>query len=798
MWWGDDRAAGKRTDARCAASCTGVRGLAARRVACGALAVALVFAGGHGGAGHSVGHYPSYYPDEIRIDVVDPAAAAKGLADQTLHAYVGATPAFSEPPPKHVKSATALGSFLVVSVNGAAKRFATAESRCAATRGLLATLRTETAAGFVFHPYPVTPYHGDVFNHLDRIDAAKSAAGTGTPPDAAMPVGARGELAEAIVNARFGRAAEGADIVLEAVRVDDLLAAAGVQFTGDWPGPSWLKEGWFQAHLLLAPGLDAAARDAADEAYEHLIRGEVRDLAERAGFERDLIAALTRGCGRMVVGYVLRREYFNDAYPAGVENVAFDSLGGLNSPVFVRTVKLKDYPWNGKLHLGVRDPATAAWNPVAGFTDTTGRLMWSAIGDPAMIPFPFNASWMPNRVQAEVTRTIGQSGGVKVPADALRPEAGSGVLQQVGERTIASAKVTYRVLASPFEDGTEMTVADLLYPFTFAYRWGAKAGAGDRPREPRLGPVLAAMEDRLIGLKLVDIEKTKHAVAEGLEIVTTTPVLEVYLRDAPGDETQLAALAPPWSTVPWHLMVLMEEAVTRGYAAFSQEEAARRQIRWLDLVRDPALGAKLGNLLAQFERESHRPRALSDLVTPEEAQLRWRALRAFAEKHRHLLVANGPYRLKSWDARSVVLEAVRDITYPLGFGTFDRFVNPPRAAIAEVTQKAGRINVRAYAELTLKAGRDYKPTKEPLLKTTTRGVQGLLVVSRYLLIGPDGKVLKVDKMHWAEDGHFSIELTERLPAGQYTIVLGILLDGNSLYPSTNILHFRVDASGSPG
>ena len=180
-----------------------------------------------------------------------------------------------------------------------------------------------------------------------------------------------------------------------------------------------------------------------------------------------------------------------------------------------------------------------------------------------------------------------------MPADALRPKAGSGVLQRVGERTVASTKMTYRVLASPFEDGTEMTVADLLYPFVFAYRWGAKAGAGDKPHEPRLGPPArghggAADRDQA----RATIEKTKHAVAEGLEIVATTPVLEVYLRDAPGDETQLAALAPPWSTVPWHLMVLMEEAVTRGYAAFSQEEAARRRIPWLDLVRDPALASE--------------------------------------------------------------------------------------------------------------------------------------------------------------------------------------------------------------
>ena len=58
---------------------------------------------------------------------------------------------------------------------------------------------------------------------------------------------------------------------------------------------------------------------------------------------------------------------------------------GLNAPIFLRTVKLKEYPWNGKLHLGVRDRPAAAWNPVAGFTDVMGRLIWSAVGDSAMI-----------------------------------------------------------------------------------------------------------------------------------------------------------------------------------------------------------------------------------------------------------------------------------------------------------------------------------------------------------------------------------------------------------------------------
>jgi hypothetical protein len=517
-------------------------------------------------------------------------------------------------------------------------------------------------------------------------------------------------------------------------------------------------------------------------------------LAERIDLERRLLAALTRSCSRTVVGYAPRVEFFNEAYPPGAENIAFDALAGLNTPIFFRTVKLKEYPWNGKLHLGVHDAPAAAWNPVAGFTDGMGRLMWAAIGDPAMIPFPFNASWMMNRIQFEVSKVEGRSGGIKLPADALRPEPGSGRLQRVGDWAFASEKVTYEAMASPFDDGTEETVADVLYPYAFLYRWGG----GDAAGEPALAPAFAAIEERLAGVKVVRVNRTAHPIAEGLEVVTRTPVVEVYLRGAPGDETQVAALAPPWSTVPWHLLALMEAAVDRGDAAFSGTEARRRNVPWLDLVRDPALQAKLQDLAAQFEREGYRPAALQDLVSAEEARERWHSLGQYAAKNGHFLVANGPYRLKSWTPDGVVLEAVREMTYPLGFGTFDRFVYPPRAVIDEATQDGNRIVVRASADMTLKGGRGTTHAREPLLHSTARGTYPLLVVSRYLLLDAAGKVLKVDKMDWRADGAFTIDLPQDLPSGEYTVILAVFLDGNAVEPSAKALHIRrIGASGAP-
>jgi len=743
------------------------------------LAAALVAgAGGAALAGHSIGHYPSYYPDEILIDTVDPATAAKRLADKTLQAYVGAAPAFPGRPFEHVKAIKSLGSYLVLQFGKDGKSGA---DRCADAGTAMAALQAAKADGFVFHPYPVTPYHADHVYHLDRMEAAIAAAGAA--PATAPRIEAKGGLAEAVAGA-IRAPAGGGEAVLEEVPVDDLIAGAAIQ-VGGWLGPPWLKEGWFHAWRLLGNGLAGKQRATAEEIYGAVLRGEYTDLAEQANLERRLVAALTDGCRRLVVGYALKREYLNDAFSDSVENVAFDALIGLNTPIFVRTAKLKDYPWNGSLHLGVPGRAEAAWNPIAGFTDPAGRLLWSALGDPALIPFPYNASWVANRLPFTVTSAKGQSGGVRVPADALLPAPGSGRLVPVGSRAFAAAKVLYEVVASPYLDGSETEMADLLYPFAFAYRWGA-----GESREPAIEPMLAMLRDRLAGVKPLRVETAVKSIAPGLDVVQKTPVIEVYLRDAPGDHHQMAALAAPWSTVPWHLMALMEEAVAHGFAAFSRQEAARRRLPWMDLVRDPSLLKKLREMIADFERRKFRPAALAGMVTPDDAARRWRALGKFADANGHLMVTNGPYRLHSWTADSLVLKAVRVATYPLGFGSFDRYVNPPQGVVREMRRDADGIAVVADADITDKVARHYETRRQPLTRNIAHGLYSVLVVSRYYLVGPKGDVVGAGKMTWAPDNHFVAPVPSSLPPGDYKALVGVFLDGNALPPSTRMFGFR--------
>ena len=750
-----------------------------RGVAGLALAITLAAGGGAALAGHTIGHYPSYYPDEILIDTVDPATAAKRLADNTLHAYIGVAPAFQGSPADHVRAVDSLGSLLVLRFD---KDSEAGGNRCAAARAAMAAFRASKADGFVFHPYPITPYHADHIYHLDRIEAAFAAV-AGAAPATPPRIETKGRLAEAVAGANRVPAG-GGDAVLEEVAVDDLIADAAIQFDG-WLGPPWLKEGWFHAWRLLGEGLAGKPKAAAEEIYGAVLRGDYGGLAEQANLERRLVAALTGGCRRLIVGYALRREYLNDAFSDGVENIAFDTLAGLNAPIFVRTAKLKDYPWNGSLHLGVPTRAASAWNPVAGFTDPAGRLMWSALGDPALIPFPYNASWVANRLPFTVTSAKGQSGGVRVPADAILPMPGGGLLVPVGGRAFASAKVLYEVITSPYLDGSETEMADLIYPFAFIYRWGA-----GESRESRLEATLASLRGRLMGLKPLRVESTVKAIAPGFDIVQKTPVLEVYLRDTPGDDHQVAALAAPWSTVPWHLLVLMEEAVARGYAAFSREQAAKRRLPWMDLARDAALLTKLKALITDLERRKFRPEALKNLVTPDDAAQRWRALVKFADANGHLLVTNGPYRLQSWTSDSMVLKAVRVATYPLGFGSFDRYVNPPQGVIREVRRDGDGIAVVADADITFKVGRHYETRREPLSRNTAHGLYPVLVVSRYYLVGPKGDVVSAGKMTWMPDNHFVAPVPATLPSGGYKALVGVFLDGNALPPSTRIFSFQ--------
>lgn len=352
--------------------------------------------------GHELPVYPSYYPQEIRIEPAAPKAAAGLLAEGKLHAYVGAAPAFSGDRPQFVHHIESLDSLVVLSLNPASRLAKDAQTACAAVKAMTRSLAAG-GEGFEFNPYPVGPLHGDYLHHADLADAAKrryleaETSGPGAA-NSDIKVKAMGPLAAKLVASRWQAATAEWDASLAEVEVAGLVAAPVFNLNGWQPAP-WGKTGWYQAYKVLADGLAIeSSRKRAGEVAARLQKGDYRTTVEKLNLERHLVSLLTDGCRKAIVGYTVTREYYSAEFTSGIENIAFDSHAGINSAVFVRTVKLKDLPWNGWLRLGIATKPSAAWNPVAGFTDEAGRLIWFTAGDPAFFPEPYNQSWSVNRI----------------------------------------------------------------------------------------------------------------------------------------------------------------------------------------------------------------------------------------------------------------------------------------------------------------------------------------------------------------------------------------------------------------
>jgi hypothetical protein len=363
--------------------------LAPAMLVLGAAAVVTVARGGH-----ELPIYPSFYPHEIEIRSLAPEEAAQPLRDGKIQAYLGRGLSFAGPPPAEVQAIDSLGSFIVVRINPASPR---AQDDAAACAIVATVMRALVAQGdFVPHPYPVTPFHGDYLHHSDlaAAAAARFSAVQASPGD--LKIAARGGLAQRHPD----WSAHGLDWDAELMEADvgELVASAMFAVNG-WLAPPWVRTGWFHAERLLADSANEAARKhRIDSDLQRLKAGDFTSLVERINLERDLVTLLTGDCRKIVAGYTVKREYVNVEFSAGIENIGYDSLTGLHSPMFIRTVKLKDFPWNGWLVLGMDGKPAAAWNPIGGMTDPFGRLMGFAVGDPALLPSPYEAGWMLNRI----------------------------------------------------------------------------------------------------------------------------------------------------------------------------------------------------------------------------------------------------------------------------------------------------------------------------------------------------------------------------------------------------------------
>ena len=711
-------------------------------------------------AGHEFPFYPSYYPQEITLSVLAPDAAPAKLADGSLHAYLGVDPFAGRAVPSTVTRAESLGAYVVVTLNAPSGTPGDPGRRCLAARAVADGL--QSTPDYRAHPYPVTPYHPDYLQHAD-LAAAASAAARGTWDGPPLRVRAGDAEAARLISPAQRAAGADWDATVETVEVAPLWLAAAMGPNGS-AGPPWLKMGWHHAYLVLKDGiLDATARRRVDALHERLASSVSLPERERLSLERELVSALRAGCERSVAGYTLRREPLNADYSGGVENVAYDAQAGLGSAIFPRTVKLKDFPWNGWLTVGVPDRPAAAWNPVAGFTDPAGRLLWLALGDPAFFPAPHGASWLPNRVTVSSVELGAPS--VTVPDDALAFEPGTGVPRKVGPGRHAAARVVYRVLGSRFHDQTKLEAADLYYALGLPWR----------TQDPAVLRASTRIRESLVAVRLLRTETDVLAFGED-KLTYEVPIVEVFVDRAVSSPDDAALAAPPWTTVPWPVLALSEEAVARGFAAFSQESARARGVPWLDLARDAALVSRLRALVDEFAARSHVPAALAGLVTAGEAKARWEALRTFHETSGHFLVTNGPYRLTKWSESTSVLQVFRDLSYPRGLGVFNSHVFPLRAFVTGTETRGDELVLKAEVERIDRFGREYRIVRDPFVKHVFEQDRRSLPVGHYVAIGPDSAVAAAGTVEASDPGEFRVNLGALDRAGHYVILVALTVD----------------------
>jgi len=275
--------------------------------------------------------------------------------------------------------------------------------------------------------------------------------------------------------------------------------------------------------------------------------------------------------------------------------------------------------------------------------------------------------------------------------------------------------------------------------------------------------------------------------------------IEVYLQLAPEEEPEWSAVvAPPWSTLPWHLVVLLEQAVERGWAAFSHAEAKRRGVEWLDLVRSKPLIARLAALAAEFEHAGYVPDALRTQVSQEEARKRWAALVAFHKATGHLLVTNGPYKLKSWSTDSVTLEAFRDLTYPLGVGSYDAYAVPRRGFITKAEWSGDRLGLSGDIEIVEKFQRSYRLERTPLTAMSAQVLKRSAPECRYVVTDEQDRVVLSETVALGPNADFQIDFKGRLPPGRYTIAALIAVNGNLMNADIRRIPLIVPPSSSHG
>lgn len=301
----------------------------------------------------------------------------------------------------------------------------------------------------------------------------------------------------------------------------------------------------------------------------------------------------------------------------------------------------------------------SVWNPVGGFEDVYSIDIWKNIVDPALANDP--ATGLPRAFRAEfVVEPADPSGEHPVPADAVMWDARKDQWTAVPKGTKATSKVVFdysKYFQSEWHHGRPITMADVIYSIYSMY---------ERTYDP---------EKQQIEFVLAATQKPVLDVFRGFRVLDENR-LEVYLDYWHFEKAYIASYANIATlSMPWEILAASDDLVfVQRDFAYSKAAAVRyTNGRQLNLVV-PENALYVVNILKDYLRTSEIPAFAKSVfqiggknyMTVEDATASYTAAITWFDQNNHLVVSNGPFWLKRFDApaQSAELEAFRSPTYP--------------------------------------------------------------------------------------------------------------------------------------
>src|SRR5262249_2947208 len=124
--------------------------------------------------------------------------------------------------------------------------------------------------------------------------------------------------------------------------------------------------------------------------------------------------------------------------------------------------------------------------------------------------------------------------------------------------------------------------------------------------------------------------------------------------------------------------------------------------------------------------------------------------------------------------------AFRDLSYPLGVGSYDTYATPRRGYVTGVERQEGGVRLSADIEIVMKFMRDYQIVRQPMQLVDATVRRRAAPECRYVVVDTERRIALAGVSSPGEDLTFAIQLDGRLAAGRYTVMAEIIVNGNAM------------------